>query len=341
MLVIKARNVNVAYAAGMEVALSDWHAEGSRNGEVLVCPTPVMTVYERPTERVLFDGQRDANPFFHLFESLWMLAGRDDPEYLNQFVADFGARYAEPETGELWGAYGHRWRHNFMNDQLDVVVGRLRQDPTDRRCVIQMWDADRDLYDHHHDSQPRDVPCNTQVYPRVRRAVNGESYLDITVTCRSNDLIWGAYGANAVHFSVLQEYLAACIGVKVGTYYHLSNNMHVYTSVLQRLQNKPEDQELLDVYSVESSPAIVIPMFEGYNGDIAGQVTLFVDSPEDKRIDMPWLKTIAQPMLRAHQQYKLGDREAAIRTVVETMPVCDWRLAAIRWLNRRKPTSAS
>ena len=41
--------------------------------------------------------------------------------------------------------------------------------------------------------------------------------LQMTVHCRSNDIIWGTYGANAVHFSILQEYVAARIGVDLGT----------------------------------------------------------------------------------------------------------------------------
>jgi thymidylate synthase len=52
--------------------------------------------------------------------------------------------------------------------------------------------------------------------------------LDLTVLCRSNDVVWGAYGANAVHFSVLQEYLAGRIGVDVGVMYQFSNNYHGY-----------------------------------------------------------------------------------------------------------------
>jgi hypothetical protein len=35
----------------------------------------------------------------------------------------------------------------------------------------------------------------------------------MTVTNRSNDLCWGMLGANYVHFTILQEYLAARLGV--------------------------------------------------------------------------------------------------------------------------------
>ena len=47
----------------------------SRNGPVLEFPEPVLICYNRPVERVLFYPSRDANPFFHLMEGLWMLVG--------------------------------------------------------------------------------------------------------------------------------------------------------------------------------------------------------------------------------------------------------------------------
>src|SRR6478609_1680793 len=139
MYVINARNVNLAWKLGLEAAVLQGEREPSRNGDVIVFPTPVTTIYQRPTERVLFDERRDANPFFHLFESLWMLAGRNDSAFLDRFVKDFGYRYAE-EGGELWGAYGNRWRNHWGEDQLETIVQRLKRDPRDRRIVLQMWD---------------------------------------------------------------------------------------------------------------------------------------------------------------------------------------------------------
>src|SRR5678816_542793 len=139
MHVINANNVNDAYYQGLRL-LKDAPIESSRAGEVRVWPCPVTTVYERPTERVLFDPKRDANPFFHLFEALWMLSGRQDATWLDRFVKDFSSRFTE-EDGTQHGAYGHRWRNAFGFDQLHHVVNTLRSDPTSRQCVIQMWDA--------------------------------------------------------------------------------------------------------------------------------------------------------------------------------------------------------
>ena len=41
-------------------------------------------------------------------------------------------------------------------------------------------------------------------------------------------MLWGAYGANAVHMSVLQEYIAASLELEMGPYYQVSDSFHVY-----------------------------------------------------------------------------------------------------------------
>ena len=74
MKVIDTRNVNTALRWALPELLKEGVEEPSRNGLVLVMPTPVTTVYQRPQERVVFSPERNANPFFHLMESLWMLA---------------------------------------------------------------------------------------------------------------------------------------------------------------------------------------------------------------------------------------------------------------------------
>lgn len=224
MFVIQARNVCEALPIGINYLKANGIVESSRAGKVIVAPGPVTTVYEYPVERVLFSPVRDANPFFHLFESLWMLAGREDAAFLNQFIRDFGERFAEPD-GRIHDAYGRRWLHHFGQDQLQSIIQTLKGDPESRQAVLQMWDPFSDLGVL--DLKTR--PCNVTAFFRINAG-----RLDMTVCCRSNDIIYGAYGANAVHFSVLQEYLAAAIGVEMGWYWQVSNNYHAYVNLFEK-----------------------------------------------------------------------------------------------------------
>lgn len=326
MLTIYATSVDDAYDKAVIQMERVGVREPSRNGGVTVAPHPVMTVYEQPQRRVLFNRYRDANPFFHLFECLWMLSGSNEGRWLDRFVGDFSARYGEPEKGGMiWGAYGNRWRRWFECDQLDIVVSRLRADPKDRRSVIQMWDAQLDLYDPTEIDdetgkpfpEPRDIPCNTAVYPRI---VDGA--LDITVTCRSNDVVWGSYGANAVHFSFLQEYLAGRIGVRVGRYYQLSNNWHLYESVESKFRRDP-----LGFYPN------IFPVGKNWDSWDA-DLRKFMQNPEAITYENDWFLHVARPMWRAHGLWKSGDRDGALRAM-RSVQAQDWRIAATGWMKRR------
>jgi thymidylate synthase len=308
---------------------------------VLVAPWPVTIVYREPQERVLFHPARDANPVFHLMEALWMLAGRNDARWLDQFVHDFSQRFAE-EGGLQHGAYGYRWRHHFdleggghprLPDQLNTVIEMLRGNAQDRRAVITMWDPVADL-----GADKKDVPCNLVVLPRVRPvAVPGDTLsrvLDITVFCRSNDFVWGATGANAVHFSVLQEYLAARIGVGVGCYYQIANNFHVYTAhtPLLRAQRALRGG---DPYLEGLPAAKIVTDPDRFDADLG----MFFDIGTVFRHNRseyanPFFVNVAQPLFWAYRDWRAGNRPLAIAQVSQ-MPECDWKVATLNWMERR------
>jgi thymidylate synthase len=394
MHVIRARNVREALPLGLAYLSARGQVEKSRAGDVMVAPEPVTTVYERPRERVLLSPVRDANPFFHLAEAVWMLAGRRDAKFLDEYVGDFSKRFAEPD-GVMHGAYGRRWRRTFGFDQLDAVVEKLQINHSDRQAVIVMWDATLPHEGHYAEEKRassssreefgegdllravRDRPCNTHVYLRVR---NIEDYtpaspsndtpsqefrdvLDITVCCRSNDMLMGGYGANAVHFSVLQEYLACRIGVGVGTYYQISNNFHVYLkdvrAMVRRVDQRlglAEPQIMLDMlarnvtdaYPLDSS-SVTKPLFsapdvleseirelsdyvdrlhrwEGVSD--LGEFTGRMQWRNSELCDTVW------NALAAHRCRRVGNKEM-MTVFLAGIGATDWRRACVEWVARR------
>lgn len=323
VMIIRNRNVNGNYRESIENIHAVGVKDRSRNGTVLVAPYPVITVTDRPSERVLFDEKRDANPFFHFFECLWMLSGNYDGRYLDTFVKDFSSRFAE-EDGQIWGAYGYRWRQHFDIDQLATVIELLRFDFKDRRVVIQMWDPKDDLA-----SDVRDVPCNTQMFPRVREVAPEDYVLDLTVTCRSNDVIWGATGANAVHFSFVQEYLASMIGVGVGRLGQVSNNWHAYSGPLEKV-GKPGR---LDPYSAgEVMPYRIVNDAATFDDEL----DQFMSDPETiapyRNI---FFTHVANPMWVVHKLWREKKKEAAIEFAKRNIHALDWRRAVLEWMLRR------
>lgn len=337
MHVISARNVQIALPKGIEYLRKKGLARRSRNGDVLVAPGPVTTHYHRPLERVMFWEARDANPFFHFMEALWMLAGRNDTSFLTRYVKRMDTFSDDGET--LHGAYGHRWLKHFdmeggghpnLPNQLAVIIDRLRRFPDDRRCVLAMWDPVADL-----GADTKDQPCNTHAY----FSRNNNGHLDMTVCCRSNDMIWGAYGANAVHFSVLQEYLAAAIGTKVGQYWQISNNYHAYVDVFVPLEQKllPVDSSLhtFNPYTVGAkSYALMCTDIHTWNEDLHQ----FMENgyrQDGYKFKDKFFPRVACPLAAAHDATKQKFFDDALK-ILDNCWAIDWQLAAKQWVQRRK-----
>jgi len=173
----------------------------------------VVTEITSPRARCQIVPGRKLSPWLMLSESLWLLAGRDDVAALepyNKRISEFS------DNGRtLYGAYGKR-----IADQIPNLLQRLIVEPNDRRAVLQIW-REEDLT-----AITLDPPCNDLAMFKLR-----DENLHMTVICRSNDLHWGLHAVNLPQFSILLEYLAARLGVGVGTQTHLSQSLHIYTDV--------------------------------------------------------------------------------------------------------------
>lgn len=323
----------------------------SRVGEVLQIDEPVILTYSHPKERVLINAARDCNPFFHVMEALWMLAGRNDIAPLNYYSSGYAKQVQDGDSPYANGAYGYRWRKayhqewhqgNSMHDpdikvdvpidQLKVLIDHLKAKPESRRAVLQMWNVEDDLLKI---DSSKDVCCNLSALFSIN-----EGRLDMTVTNRSNDLIWGALGANYVHFSILQEYMAAHLGVEVGVYNQISNNLHVYTERFRpEAWLKEYNTDLVggqDYETLWPFPLVRSP------GAFDREVVHFVEVNQDQtevtqraEWQEPFLEHVAQPMCHAFHMYKDGDFEAA-RYWVARIEAEDWQKVAREWIAKRE-----
>ena len=360
----------------------------SRNGEVIAADDPMTITYRNPGQRVLMNAERDANPFFHLYEALWMLAGCNDVAALRYYNAQM-AQYSD--DGETFnGAYGYRWRHARMDwdvdevtgkpffpsggkpthtnadgqpkiDQLEILIAHLRQNPHSRRAVLQMWTVEDDLLQV---DRSKDVCCNLSVVFRVETgpclACNGQNYsmdggvhtvcakcgglsseqpryLNMTVFNRSNDLIWGMLGANYVHFTVLQEYMATNLELELGSYHQISANLHLYT---ERWEPEKWLNSQTDSYIAERRVVPLVKSPAVFDEELPQFVETFrlqsgAEEPavrHDSGWREPFFEQVASPMLRAFIRHKLGDHAGALAWT-KYVEADDWRWAAVQWLN--------
>lgn len=333
MHVINANNVNDGLILGLTWLKKMGLERASRNGPVVQSAMPVATVYRNPHERVMFYPWRDANPFFHFYESLWMLAGRNDVAPLTKYVKRMESF---SDDGKIFNAaYGHRWRHatKLDIDQLTSIVKALQKNPECRRQVLKIWAIKYDL------NQPtKDAACNLTATFQI----NTWGQLDMVVFCRSNDIIWGCYGANAVHFSMLQEYMARAIGVKIGSYTQVSVNFHAYRELFNKMLEAPEvvAHEFgtvvttpYDVGEVVSYPLMYVTQDE-WDEDVKNFVTDDGRAPKGHNYHDPFFPDVALPIVQAHDHYKAGKMQDALDTIRGCMAT-DWRHACTQWLHRR------
>lgn len=322
------RNVNDALREALWWLKSAGVQETSRNGPVLVAPGPVLTTYNAPLERVLFDPVRDANPFFHFFESLWMLAGRNDVEFVSRFNQRMKTFSDDGEV--LHGAYGFRWREWFGFDQLDELVKLLREQPDTRRAVLAMWSPSGDLVASEGVGgiHMKDVPCNTHCYFDLRGGA-----LNMSIMCRSNDVVWGAYGANAVHFAFLLEYVAMRLGAPVGLMYQFSHNLHLYTEKFDAVWRERVMHGHSNPYL--SGAVRPYPLLQPYENPETWEGDLQRLLEGSLGYHTAFFQRVVQPLKTAYELYRQRNFPEAIFWANRSHAT-DWCIACVEWLQRRE-----
>lgn len=307
-------------------------------------PGIFITEYTHPTRNVLFDARRDANPFFHYLEAMWIIAGRNDVRTLAHILPKM-AEYSD--DGRVFhGAYGYRLRNWPLDaggalDQVEEAVDILRDKPDSRQVVMSIWDPASDL-----GAVTKDMPCNDMIMCKVR-----DGKLNITVQNRSNDTVWGCYGANVVQFSMLQMYMAAKIGVGVGTYVQSSDSFHVYEDnpYWQAFKADYEADPLSYLARQFSSPYDKLGdanLFQEGIGDFDTDLMVFWEQVEHRisgHTNAPirltqfysWAVQDAVCLWNALHEFRAREWDNALGWL-DQMHASDWQLACQMWVNRRR-----
>lgn len=224
----KAECFNEIYFDMFKEITSNGTLQESRNGNTIEV-LDFKTIVTNPRKRCVGGYGRDINVFFLLAEALWIWSGRNDVKFLDIFnsqlkqYSDDGVVYHAP--------YGFRMRKFDVRsseseistgfDQLSTVIRMLDNDHSDRRAVIQIWNARLDL-----GVASKDIPCNDMWMLKIR-----DGKLHTTIQNRSNDLNLGLT-TNIFQFSFLSEIIANMLGVELGNQTHNSQSLHVYSNTI-------------------------------------------------------------------------------------------------------------
>ena len=152
--------------------------------------------------------------FSALGELLWYLTGDNQLSFVERYIPHY--RKESEDKIRVRGGYGPRLFNQRGHDQVAGVLRLLRERPTTKRAVVQIFDAE-DTADSH-----LEVPCTTTFQFVIR-----DELLHMIVTMRSNDAFKGL-PHDVFCFTMLQEIVARSLGREVGTYRQFTGSMHLY-----------------------------------------------------------------------------------------------------------------
>lgn len=204
---------DILYEVFQRLHSSGKAAKASRGNFVEL--TGVLIKLGNPRSR-LSRSETKGRPFSCIGELFWYLSGRNDLAFIQYFL-DRYAKDAEAD-GTLRGAYGPRFFPDGQTSQFEQVLNLLRIKPTSRRAVIQLFSSD----DIAIGARYNEIPCTTTIQFMIR-----DNVLECFTTMRSNDAFNGL-PHDIFCFTMIQEIIARCLNLEVGTYHHFVSSLHIY-----------------------------------------------------------------------------------------------------------------
>ncbi|MFS9449052.1 thymidylate synthase [Streptococcus cristatus] len=183
-------------------------------------------------------------------EVLWIYQDQSNSlELLNdKYNVHYWNDWEVGDTGTIGQRYGAVVKkHNIIHK----ILQQLEANPWNRRNIISLWD-----YEAFEETDGL-LPCAFQTMFDVRR-VDGDIYLDATLTQRSNDMLV-AHHINAMQYVALQMMIAKHFGWKVGKFFYFINNLHIYDNQFDQAE------ELLRREPSDCQPRLILNVPDGTN----------------------------------------------------------------------------
>lgn len=288
-----------------------------------------------PSKRVLTLYNRAANPIFQMAETIWILAGKADVDWICHFNSQL-ANYVDGDNKQYFNApYGERLRYygrssrygvNVDNDkntvdQIKMIINELSKDPGSRRAVAFIGNPLFDINDS------KDRPCNIALSYKVRYGK-----LHATTFNRSNDMVLGLTYTNIVQFTTIMEVIAAVLGIQLGPYIHYSDSLHIYTS--DKFAPKIDDRRF-DVYDYVNPT----PMKQTLGNYRVFEIIDMLAKPYEERrvvptpkLECPYWQSAAH-MIWAWDALKENRALSALESLL-MVEAKDWRIASLEYLIR-------
>ncbi len=170
-----------------------------------------------PMKNNITEKFRNWSQKYAQYEWQWYLSGNPNAEEIAKKAKIWYS--CMDDLGNVNSNYGYHW---LQNNQLDYVVDELKNNPDSRRASISIYNA-KERYNFENDT-----PCTYAINFSILN-----NRLNMSVLMRSNDL-WFGFCNDQYCFSKLQEEMSKRLELKIGYYYHFSQNLHIYNNFLNR-----------------------------------------------------------------------------------------------------------
>ena len=161
--------------------------------------------------------ERRLNYSFMVAEFVWMILGRNDAPSISYFNKNIAPYSDDGVTFD--GAYGPK-----IVDQMPYIIKSLKSDADSRQALLTIW--------RERPGKSKDIPCTISMQFFVR-----SGHVEMDTYMRSNDL-WLGMPYDIFNFTMLQRYVAARLGLPVGTYRHHVGSMHIYEQHWDKAQHQ-------------------------------------------------------------------------------------------------------
>jgi len=279
---------------------------------------------------------RKDNIFAKIAETLWVLDGRNDIGWLSYYLPR-AADYSD--DGVHWRAgYGPRLRNLYHGgvDQVEMVLHRLRGDPSTRQAVISLWDPIADTT-----TGSKDYPCNNWLHFLIR-----DNQISLSVAQRSADVMWGWSNINAFEWSTLLKMMAFWTNTEVGSIEWYVTSMHLYErhyDISKKIcQAYGEDR---DVYNLGKEPKFSTE-FSLLDMKIHEMMKFEHDCRNSAPDILPIFSTfglndellnVFAMMLAIYVKFQQNSSNSFLANLLRALPDCQYKYAAILHIARERP----
>ncbi|CAI2552817.1 Thymidylate synthase [Apilactobacillus kunkeei] len=291
-----------------------------------------LEIISHPSERIILLHNRGNNIFALIAETIWVLAGHNDMEYLQRYLpraVDFS------DDGKIWrAAYGPRLRNWHGVDQFKSVISRIKEDKNTKRAVMSIFDPEIDYVDS------LDIPCNNWLH-----FMNRDNKLNLDVAVRANDAIWGFGGINTFEWSVLLQCMSYWTNDKVGHMNWYTGTIHLYSRHYKKAGNILKNNiNPKTIYDFDVPTLKFNTPFEKFDIMLENIFNLEKNMRNDKDISKTWTEVnkIKDDLFRNFSQmlfiYNLflnNKNNSLIKKYVELMETSDLKIAAIEYFSRK------